>query len=117
MRTFAILVVALTACGGAGSKPDLGPSPDAAQAPWTPPDLGADDAASLGTLTMLGDVNTTPRSIGATGFLEHQGKVYFGAVKDWPISAEPAGLPSFTTRLPLAWRGNSAWARPVTASG
>src|SRR6266851_1642681 len=39
---------------------------------------------------------------------------YFGSSKDWPISAEPTGLPSFTITLPFAWWGKTAWAMPVT---
>ncbi len=33
------------------------------------------------------------------------------------MSAEPTTLPSFTIRLPFAWKGNTIWAMPVTTSG
>src|SRR5215472_5646606 len=42
---------------------------------------------------------------------------YLSLVKFWPISAEPITLPSFSIRLPFAWRGNAAWAMPVIANG
>src|SRR3982750_3018171 len=36
---------------------------------------------------------------------------------DWPIKAEPTSLPSRSTRLPLAWVGNSTCAPSVTIPG
>ena len=41
----------------------------------------------------------------------------FGSLKFWPRSVEPTGLPSFSTMLPFACDGNTAWAMPVTAPG
>src|SRR5712692_10182568 len=42
---------------------------------------------------------------------------YFGSSKGCPMSAEPTSLPSLTIRLPLAWRGKTAWATAVTIAG
>jgi len=40
-----------------------------------------------------------------------------GPLNCWPRSSEPTTLPLSLTRLPLAWRGNRAWASPVTSAG
>ncbi len=42
---------------------------------------------------------------------------YFDSWNDWPISAEPTGLPSRMTRLPDTWLGKTALPIPVTAMG
>src|SRR5207244_12792061 len=42
---------------------------------------------------------------------------YLGSSNGWPISDEPTTLPSFTMRLPFAWRGKTTFAMPVTTSG
>src|SRR5262249_10433680 len=48
---------------------------------------------------------------------EGRDQKYLGSSKGWPISDEPTILPSTTIKLPLACRGNTACAMPVTTSG
>ena len=58
-----------------------------------------------------------PRCKGVGPVAEGRPQKYLGSLKDWPISAEPTTLPSFSIRLPLACAGMTPCAMPVTARG
>ncbi len=71
------------------------------------------------SLRSVGPLLVPPDAVASYPFPAADGREwkYSGRVNGWPISALPTTRPFTVTREPLAWRGKSSCARPVTTAG